>query len=153
VPELACAWEDCVGRRNRGEAVTAAANPRRRPLHARLVAGVFLVSLGLGCVGGWNSSSVVDLLYNRNQPPREDRACLSDERPSTELAEARAYLIQAANLSYTMVQQRPELAIGRLHPEFAMRLAKALREARDLDCLPPAYTPLIGPCIRDRRLF
>jgi hypothetical protein len=131
VPDPACAWDDRVGRRNRGEAVTAAADRHRRRSHASLVAGAFLVSLGLGWVGGWNSSPLVNFLYSWNAPPRDDMACLADERPSAELAEARAYLVQTASPSYTMAQQGPELAIERLHPEFAIRLAKALHEARD----------------------
>src|SRR6266481_4289415 len=52
-------------------------------------------------------------------------------RSSTELAEARSYLIQTASPGYTMAKQGSELAIERLHREFAIRLTKALREARD----------------------
>ena len=48
-----------------------------------------------------------------------------------DLADARAYLIETAKPGYTMTRQGPELAIGRLHPEFAVRLASALREARE----------------------
>lgn len=48
-----------------------------------------------------------------------------------DLADARAYLIETARPGYTMTRQGPELAIGRLHPEFAVRLASALREARE----------------------
>jgi hypothetical protein len=128
VPEPASAWDDRVGRHERAVGVAAAANRRRRS-HASLVAGAFLVSLGLGWVGGWHSSPFVDFFNGWNAPPRDDMPCLADERP-TELTEARAYLIQTANPSYTMAQQGPELAIERLHPEFAIRLAKALREAR-----------------------
>jgi hypothetical protein len=50
---------------------------------------------------------------------------------SVELAEARAYLVETASPGYTMTRQGPELAIERLHPEFAIRLADALREARE----------------------
>jgi hypothetical protein len=131
VPEPASAWDDRVGRHDRALGVAAAANRRRRRSHASLVASAFLVSLSLGWVGGWHSSPLVDFLNAWNPPPRNDMGCLADERPSTELAEARAYLIQTANPSYTMAQQGPELAIERLHPEFAVRLAKALREGRD----------------------
>jgi hypothetical protein len=42
----------------------------------------------------------------------------------------RAYLIKTATPGATMTRQRPEVAIGRLHPEFVMRLAAAIREAR-----------------------
>ncbi|MFL6821551.1 MAG: hypothetical protein ACJ8FA_03185, partial [Xanthobacteraceae bacterium] len=44
--------------------------------------------------------------------------------------EARAYLIETASPGYTMTLQGAELAIGRLHPEFAVRLERAIREAR-----------------------
>jgi hypothetical protein len=50
---------------------------------------------------------------------------------SSELAQARAYLVETATPGYTMGRQGPALAIGRLHPEFAIRLAGALREARE----------------------
>ena len=42
-----------------------------------------------------------------------------------------AYLIKTATPGGTMVRQGPDVAIGRLHPEFVMRLAAAIREARD----------------------
>src|SRR5262249_30811230 len=54
-----------------------------------------------------------------------------NSRSPTELAEARSYLIQTASPSYTMAKQGSQLAIERVHPEFAIRLAKALREGRD----------------------
>src|SRR5262245_30240268 len=50
--------------------------------------------------------------------------------PPDELTQARAYLIETADPGYTMSRQGPALAIERLHPEFATRLAGALREAR-----------------------
>jgi hypothetical protein len=49
---------------------------------------------------------------------------------SMEVAAARNYLIETASPGYTMIRQGPELAIGRLNPEFAVRLANAVREAR-----------------------
>ena len=42
----------------------------------------------------------------------------------------RAYLTKTATPGGTMVRQGPDVAIGRLHPEFVMRLAAAIREAR-----------------------
>jgi hypothetical protein len=55
-----------------------------------------------------------------------------DESAKTlaEIAEARAYLVETASPGYTMTLQGPEVAIGRLHPEFAVRLEHAIREAR-----------------------
>jgi hypothetical protein len=48
-----------------------------------------------------------------------------------DLARERAYLLQTAHPGGTMVRQGPEVALGRLHPEFATRLAAAIREARE----------------------
>ncbi len=56
---------------------------------------------------------------------------ISEEKISEETAEARVYLVETAKPGGTMTRQGPELAIGRLHPEFAVRLASALREARN----------------------
>jgi hypothetical protein len=56
---------------------------------------------------------------------------ISEEKILQETAEARVYLVETANPGGTMTRQGPELAIGRLHPEFAVRLASALREARE----------------------
>jgi hypothetical protein len=44
--------------------------------------------------------------------------------------QARAYLLETANPSFTMAKQGPEFAINRLHPEFAIRLAQAVHQAR-----------------------
>jgi hypothetical protein len=43
---------------------------------------------------------------------------------------ARAYLVETARPGDTMMRQGPELAIGRLHPEFVLRLASAIEEVR-----------------------
>jgi hypothetical protein len=56
--------------------------------------------------------------------------CRAAARTPAEIAEARAYLIETASPGYTMTLQGPELAIGRLHPEFVVRLESAIREAR-----------------------
>jgi hypothetical protein len=45
-------------------------------------------------------------------------------------ADDRSYLRDTAWTSATMTRQGPEVAIGRLNPEFAARLASAIREAR-----------------------
>jgi hypothetical protein len=42
----------------------------------------------------------------------------------------RAYLVETASPGYTMTRQGPELAIARLNPEFARRLAEAIQDAR-----------------------
>ena len=59
-----------------------------------------------------------------------DPASGSAPRTEAEITEARAYLIETASPGYTMTLQTPEVAIGRLNPEFAVRLASAIREAR-----------------------
>src|SRR5215510_10828531 len=56
--------------------------------------------------------------------------CEAPERTAAEIAEARTYVIETAEPGYTMTLQGPELAIERLHPEFVVRLANAIREAR-----------------------
>jgi hypothetical protein len=65
-----------------------------------------------------------------NLPPDSEQACADTPRTPEEVAEARAYLIETASPGYTMTLQGAELAIGRLHPEFAVRLERAIREAR-----------------------
>jgi hypothetical protein len=55
------------------------------------------------------------------------------QRPCLEgpdVAGERAYLVKTARPGATMMRQGPEVAISRLHPEFVMRLAAAIREAR-----------------------
>ena len=46
------------------------------------------------------------------------------EMPWTEIAAARSYLIETASPGYTMARQGPELAIGRLNPEFVRKQDK-----------------------------
>jgi hypothetical protein len=65
-----------------------------------------------------------------NLSPSEDSDSEPDLRTAAEVAEARAYLIETASPGYTMTLQGPEVAIGRVHPEFAIRLESAIREAR-----------------------
>src|SRR5262250_3452888 len=62
--------------------------------------------------------------------PDGEPGCATAQRTPAEIAEARAYLIETASPGYTMTLQGAELAIGRLHPEFAVRLENAIREAR-----------------------
>lgn len=49
---------------------------------------------------------------------------------SPDAADDHDYLVETATPGYTMTLQGPEVAIGRLHPEFVHRLAGAIREAR-----------------------
>ena len=65
-----------------------------------------------------------------NASPGSEPACADAPRTPEDVAEARAYLVETASPGYTMTLQGPELAIGRLHPQFAVRLEHAIREAR-----------------------
>jgi hypothetical protein len=62
--------------------------------------------------------------------PSEFNVALQAPATPLYLSEARAYVINTASPGYTMTLQGAELAIGRLHPEFVIRLANAIREAR-----------------------
>jgi hypothetical protein len=82
-------------------------------------------------------SSHEPVVYQSNPSPGSEPDCGMPRTPA-EVADARAYLIETASPGYTMTLQGPELAIGRLHPEFAVRLEHAIREARS------AGLPLAG---------
>jgi len=72
---------------------------------------------------------------------QSDHGCAVDP----ELAQERAYLVETAHPGGTMMRQGPDVAIGRLHPEFITRLAGAIREARAAGLAQvgifPAYRP------------
>ena len=70
------------------------------------------------------------VVYQPNPSPGSEPGCAAAARTPLEIAEARAYLIETASPGFTMTLQGAELAIGRLHPEFVVRLANAIREAR-----------------------
>lgn len=59
-----------------------------------------------------------------------DRKCDTQSCEDQVLEQARDYLVETARPGGTMVRQGPDLAIERLHPEFAKRLASAVRDAR-----------------------
>jgi hypothetical protein len=66
-------------------------------------------------------------------PPSELEFGQDCDNPSCDdqaLEQARAYLLETARPGGTMVRQGPDLALERLHPEFAKRLASAIRDAR-----------------------
>jgi hypothetical protein len=71
------------------------------------------------------------VVYQPNPSPDSEPDCAAYPRTPTEIAEARGYVIETARPGYTMTLQGLELAIGRLHPEFVVRLANAIREARN----------------------
>jgi hypothetical protein len=72
-----------------------------------------------------------DIVVYQSQPSfLVDLPCAAHPQTLTEAAAARAYLVETARPGYTMTRQGPQLAIGRLHPAFVVRLANAVREAR-----------------------
>jgi hypothetical protein len=75
------------------------------------------------------SIAVEDIVVEQEQSPPEDSSTPSNV--ATEAGDDQSYLIETAYIGGTMTRQGPELAIGRLHPEFAKRLARAIHEARE----------------------
>jgi hypothetical protein len=72
-----------------------------------------------------------DIVVYESKPTSDSEpGCIAAGRTPAEVAEARAYLIETASPGFTMSLQGAELAIRRLHPEFVVRLANAIREAR-----------------------
>jgi hypothetical protein len=72
------------------------------------------------------------MVPEENEGTSSGNPCAVPSRTAAEVSEARAYLIATAVPGYTMSRQGSELAIGRLHPEFATRLASAIQEARSV---------------------
>jgi hypothetical protein len=72
------------------------------------------------------------LTTNSNLGQFSNQICGGTPNTLAEIAEARAYLLETASPGYTMTLQGPEVAISRLHPEFAVRLESAIREARNV---------------------
>lgn len=80
--------------------------------------------------GGFKLASLPDLRLPEQEPaipvvvaPMEADA----------VAEALGYLKRTATLGYTMARQGVDVAIGRLHPAFVVRLAEAIHWAREHD--------------------
>jgi hypothetical protein len=71
------------------------------------------------------------VVYEPDPSSSSELDCAAAPRTAPEIADARAYLTETASPGYTMALQGMELAIGRLHPEFVVRLANAIREARN----------------------
>jgi hypothetical protein len=88
-------------------------------------------ALPAGTLHGPVCGAELALTFERNRLLGGDMSCADHSSPAMELADARAYLVETATPGYTMTRQGPELAIERLHPEFAIRLANAIREARE----------------------
>ena len=69
-------------------------------------------------------------VHQSSPSPGSEPGCEVPARTAAEIAEARTYVTETAEPGYTMTLQGPELAIERLHPEFVVRLANAIQEAR-----------------------
>jgi hypothetical protein len=70
-------------------------------------------------------------------PATASLPALIEERPpqppgsKSAVEEAKTYLLKTATPGYTMVRQGPDVAIGRLHPDFIVKLAAAIKLARE----------------------
>ena len=71
-----------------------------------------------------------DIVIAAQPPAISESRCPEHGTETHDTVRARAYLIETATPGYTMTRQGPERAIGRLHPEFVVRLAAAIAEAR-----------------------
>jgi len=64
-------------------------------------------------------------------PPRSSPGeTMDDTSAFTEPASSRSYVLRTARPGDTMTRQGPELSIARLHPDFVIRLANTIRQAR-----------------------
>lgn len=77
--------------------------------------------------GGYRLASLPDM----RQPLQEPAAPVVVSSDDSLVAAALAYLKSTAVPGYTMTRQGPDVALGRLHPAFVMRLAEAIRWARE----------------------
>ncbi len=62
--------------------------------------------------------------------PQDSAAAPGEQGGAPASLDDRTYLVETASPGDTMTRQGPEVAIARLNPEFAARLAGAIREAR-----------------------
>jgi hypothetical protein len=72
-----------------------------------------------------------EVVYHSEPSSGSEPGCGNSSRTPAEIAEARAYVVETATPGYTMTRQGADLATERLHPEFVVRLANAIREARN----------------------
>jgi hypothetical protein len=75
--------------------------------------------------------STHEVVFHSESPSGSEPGCGGSSRTPAEIAAARAYVVETATPGYTMTRQGPDLATERLHPEFVVRLANAIREARN----------------------
>lgn len=97
-------------------------------IHALLLAGL-LVAPSHNLALADDASSQVGAAASpktESNPRCDSHSCIEDQA----IEAARAYLVETARPGDTMMRQGPEIAIERLHPEFAQRLAGAIHAAR-----------------------
>jgi hypothetical protein len=96
--------------------------------YALLLAGLLVAPAHNLALAGEASSQVVATSSpeTESNPQCDAHFCIEDQA----IEAARAYLVETARPGGTMTRQGPEIAIERLHPDFAKRLAGAIREAR-----------------------
>jgi hypothetical protein len=100
------------------------------PAPSKLALSDSLVSVPSGTPSTSPCGAVEVAVHQSSPSPGGEPGCEAPARTAAEIAEARTYLTETAEPGYTMTLQGPELAIERLHPEFVVRLANAIREAR-----------------------
>jgi len=94
----------------------------------KYVKALLLVGLSiLPALGSALADEASALLTIEAETGCEGQSCDADP----DLQQARDYLIKTARPGGTMVRQGPAVAIERLHPEFAKRLAAAIQAARN----------------------
>jgi hypothetical protein len=76
--------------------------------------------------GAQNCDAGSTIVYSPDEPQETSCPGISEDS----IAADRAYLVETASPGYTMTRQGPDVAVGRLNPEFVHRLAGAIREAR-----------------------
>jgi hypothetical protein len=98
-------------------------------IHALLLAGLLVAPTHTLALADDASSQVVSADSPKTELNRrcDAHSCLIEDQA---VETARAYLVMTARPGDTMMRQGPEVAIERLHPEFAQRLAGAIRAAR-----------------------
>jgi len=97
-------------------------------IHALLLAGLLVAPAhNLVRADDVSSHAVIETLEIGSNTGCDGRSCDAE----LTIEAARAYLVETARPGDTMMRQGPEIAIERLHPEFAKRLAGAIRAARE----------------------
>ena len=84
------------------------------------------------------------VVFQSNPFPLIGLPCDFHRKILMEASASRAYLVETARPGYTMIRQGPELAIGRLHPAFVVRLANTIGKREEPGWLRLEFSPPIG---------